>query len=262
MNFIINIFNTFLYKPLFNALIFLYEYLPGHDFGMAIIVLTVIIRLILYPLMVQAIKSQKAMAELQPKLQEIQKKYKNDKEGQARETMELYKREKINPFGGCLPLLIQFPILIALYQVFLKGIQGQEASLLYSFIPRPETIKPFFLGIIDLSQSTTVKIDGASHLIWINIILVILVGAAQFVQTKMITPKTSGTGDKSNQMDQFSGMLQKQMLYLMPIFTIFILWRLPAALGLYWLATSLFSILQQYLIYRTKKSDSSSAATA
>lgn len=260
MNFIINIFNTFLYRPLFNALIFLYEYLPGHDFGIAIIVLTLIIRLILYPLMVQSIKSQKAMSELQPKIQEIQKKYKDDKQRQAKETMELYQKEKINPFGGCLPLLIQFPILIALYRVFWKGLQNQGTSMLYSFVPHPEAIKPFFLGIINLSQSTITTINGASHLVWINIILVLLVGIAQFIQTKMITPKTSGTRDKNNQMDQFSNMIQKQMLYLMPIFTIFILWRLPAALGLYWLATSLFSIFQQYLIYHAKKSNSSAAA--
>ncbi len=116
------IFHAILYQPLFNALVLLYQYFPGHDFGIAVIILTVLIRILLYPLMFQSIKSQKILAELQPKIQEIQNKYKNDKEKQTKATMELYQKEKINPFGGCLPLLIQLPILIALFQVFSKGL--------------------------------------------------------------------------------------------------------------------------------------------
>ncbi|MCJ7829521.1 YidC/Oxa1 family membrane protein insertase, partial [Patescibacteria group bacterium] len=130
-----NAFNIILYKPLFNALVLLYQYLPGHDFGIAVIILTIIIRLILYPLMVQSIRSQKVVSELQPKIQEIQLKYKNDKEKLAKATMELYQKEKINPFGGCLPLLIQLPILIALYQVFWKGLQPGAMVNLYNFVP-------------------------------------------------------------------------------------------------------------------------------
>ncbi|PIX88058.1 MAG: hypothetical protein COZ30_01955, partial [Candidatus Nealsonbacteria bacterium CG_4_10_14_3_um_filter_36_16] len=99
MDIFINLFKVILYQPLFNALVLLYQYLPGHDFGVAVIVLTILIRLILYPLMVQSIKSQKVLSELQPKIQEIQQKYKGDKEKQAKETMGLYQREKINPFG-------------------------------------------------------------------------------------------------------------------------------------------------------------------
>src|SRR5437868_4448363 len=95
--FIANLFNAVLYFPLFNALVFIYNYTPGHDFGLAVIFLTLIIRLIIYPLSVKALKSQKALQTLQPKLQEIQKNYKDDKEKQAKETLELYRREKINP---------------------------------------------------------------------------------------------------------------------------------------------------------------------
>ena len=103
MEFFISAFNTILYKPLFNALVVLYQYLPGKDFGVAVIVLTLIIRFILYPLMVKSIKSQKVLSELQPKIKEIQEKLKEDKEKQTKEMMALYQREKINPFGGCLP---------------------------------------------------------------------------------------------------------------------------------------------------------------
>src|SRR5688572_820076 len=116
--FLVNAFNTVLYYPLFNLLVLIYNYLPGHDFGIAIIVLTIIIRFILYPVSVKALNSQKALQKLQPQIQELQKKYKDDKEKQAKETLELYRREKINPFSGLLLALIQLPILIALYNVF------------------------------------------------------------------------------------------------------------------------------------------------
>jgi len=233
MNLLTGAFNLILYQPLFNALLLLYQCLPGHDFGIAVILLTVLIRLVLYPLMVQSIRAQKVLSELQPKIQEIQQKFKDDKQRQTKETMALYQREKINPFGGCLPLLIQLPILIALYQVFWKGLQAGELSKLYSFVPRPEMIDPTFFGVVDLSQP--------------SLVLAFLAGILQFIQTKMITPKTS---QKKDQMSQFSGMMQKQMLYFFPIFTVFILWRLPAAIGIYWVVTTLFSIAQQYLIYK------------
>lgn len=238
MELLISIFNTVLYQPLFNILVLLYEHLPGHDFGVAVIGLTVIIRIFLYPLMAKSIKSQKILSELQPKVQEIQQKYKNDKEKQAKETMGLYQKEKINPFGGCLPLLIQLPILIALFQVFWKGLQPEAMKWLYSFVPHPGEIDPSFLGIINLSQA--------------SLPLAILAGITQFFQTKMITPKTLKPQTK-DQMSQFSNMMQKQMLYFFPIFTVFILWKLPAAIGLYWVITALFSILQQYLIFKKPK---------
>jgi len=154
MNLLVNAFNLILYQPLFNGLIFLYQYLPGHDFGIAVIVLTVLIRIILYPSMVKSIKSQKILSELQPKIQEIQQRYKNDRERQAKEMMGLYQKEKINPLSGFLPLLIQLPILIALYQVFWKGLQPGAMAALYSFVPDPGLINPAFLGLINLSQAS------------------------------------------------------------------------------------------------------------
>ena len=176
MNLLTTLFNTILYQPLFNALVFLYAFLPGHDFGVAVIILTLLIKIIFYPLGNQALRSQKALSELQPKLQEVQKKYKDDKEKQMKATMELYQKEKINPFSGCLPLLIQLPILIALYRVFWKGLQPSEMSYLYSFVPHPGAIDPSFLGIINLSEP--------------NIFLAILAGIAQFFQSKMMVPQS------------------------------------------------------------------------
>lgn len=237
MSFLVDAFNTILYQPLFNALILLYEYLPGRDFGIAVILLTLLIKTLLYPLGAQAIKAQKGLSGLQPKMEEIRKKYKNDKEKMVKETLELYKREKINPFSGFLPLLVQLPILIAIFQVFWRGFGPEQLNYLYAFVPRPEIIDPTFLGYLDLSQP--------------SFALALIAGAAQFFQTKMITPPTS-LGQAPGKAD-FSKMMQKQMLYFFPVFTVLILWRLPSAIGLYWAVTSVFTIGQQYLTSRKTK---------
>ncbi len=238
MEVFINIFKTILYQPLFNVLILFYKYLPGHDFGIAVIVLTILIKFLFYPLGIKAIKSQKALSELQPKIKEIQEKYKKDKETQAKETMKLYQKEKINPFSGCLPLLIQFPVLIALFWVFKTfqgGLTSTELEVLYPFISCPE-INTKFLGLIDLVKP--------------SIFLAVFAGIGQFFQTKMTIPKIEPGKNKTS---NFSSIMQKQMKYFFPIFTVFILFKLPSAIGLYWLATTLFTIIQQYFTLRDKK---------
>jgi len=230
-----SIFNIVLYKPLFNALVLLYDYIPGHDFGLAIIILTIVIRFILYPLAMRAINSQKALQKLQPKIQEIQKKYKDDKEKQAKEMLEIYKTEKINPFSGFFLALVQLPILIALYTVFWHGLNPKELINLYSFVPNPVHVNSLFLGLIDLSKP--------------NIIFAVLAGIFQYFQTKMLMPKTTPSGNKAS---DFSNMMQKQMTYFFPVMTIIILLNLPSALGLYWTISGVFSIIQQYFILKKK----------
>lgn len=238
MNLLIDFFNLILYQPLLNALILLYQYLPGHDFGIAVIILTILIRIILYPLMVQSIRSQKVLSELQLKIQEIKQKYKTDQERQVKEMIGLYQKEKINPFGGCLPFLIQLPILIALYRVFWKGLEPEAMTHLYSFVPHPDVIDPTFFGVINLAQP--------------NLGISVLSGAIQFFQSKMFVPKAFKTKQK-DEMAQFSEIFQKQMLYFFPIFTVLILLKLPAAIGLYWIVTASFSILQHHLIFKQPK---------
>jgi YidC/Oxa1 family membrane protein insertase len=232
MNPFISAFNAVLYQPFFNALIALYAFMPGHDFGIAVIVLTVLIKFALYPLGTQTIRSQKALATLQPKIKEIQERFKNDKEAQAKASMELYKKEGINPFSGCLPILIQLPILIGLYQVFFRGFGAEQLSFLYSFLPNPGQIDTTFLGFLDLAKSSSV--------------LAVLTGIVQFIQTKTSTFSPNKPGSKND----LSAMMQKQMLFLMPVFTIFILWRLPSAIALYWITSTLFTIVQQYIILK------------
>lgn len=238
-NTIASFFYIILYQPLFNSLIFLYDYIPGRDFGLAIIALTVIIRIILFPISVKAVNSQKNLQKLQPKIKDLQTKYKNDKEKQAKEILELYKAEKINPFSGLLLAIIQLPILIALYQVFWNGLKPQELAGLYAFVLNPGQINTIFLHIIDLSKP--------------NIVFAILAGITQYFQTKMLTPQAGAVKGKNKNEPDFSQIMQKQMLYFFPVFTIIILLGLPSALGLYWTASGLFSIVQQYFVFKKEK---------
>ncbi|RLC34670.1 MAG: hypothetical protein DRZ76_02285 [Candidatus Nealsonbacteria bacterium] len=233
MSFFVDAFNLILYQPLFNALVLLYLYLPGQDFGVAVIVLTLLIKFILYPLGAKAIRAQKSLQELQPKMKEIQDKFKDDKEKQAKAMMEFYKKEKINPLSGCLPLLIQLPILLGLFRVFWRGFEAEQLRYLYSFVPHPGQIDTTFLGVVDLAKA--------------SVVLAIVTGIFQFIQTKMLASKQKAP--KTGAAD-FSSMMQKQMLYFFPLFTVFILWRLPSAIALYWLVTTLFTILQQYVTLR------------
>jgi YidC/Oxa1 family membrane protein insertase len=234
MELLITIFNELLYRPLFNGLIWLYNTIPGHDLGIAIIVLTAGIRLLLYPLSEKAIQSQKALAQLQPEIKKIQKKYKN-KEEQGRALMALYKKYKINPMAGCLPILIQLPILLALYRVFFTGLDPQKLNGLYSFINQPDSLNLMFLGVINLSQR--------------SITLALLAGFLQFIQSKMMMPQKTGSQKdlKIGSLD-FSSLMtyQNQMTYFMPLITVFFAWNLPAALPLYWIVIILFGIIQQY----------------
>lgn len=240
---IISIFNIILYQPLFNLLVWFYNTVPPYDLGVAIILITILIRLISLPLSYKAtksqVKSQQMMVDLQPELEKIKRKYKEDKQKQSQATMELYRKYKFNPFSGCLILLIQFPILIALYQVFWRGLDPSQLSNLYSFVENPGILEPMFLGVLNLSKASP--------------ILAIFAGFLQFFQTKMMLPKTSKK--KSGQVQGMTQMMQKQMTYFMPIFMVFIFWALPAALPLYIVITILFSIGQQYFINKSLKKE-------
>lgn len=233
------IFNVVFYQPILNLLVFLYNIVPGHDIGLAIIIMTVIIKLILLPLSKQSIKSQKALQELQPKIDEIKKKYADNKEEQGRAMMQLYKQNKVNPFSSCLPLLIQLPFLWAVFMVFRAGLSGQSLNLVYAFIHQPELINTVSLGFIDLAKP--------------NVVLAILAGLAQFWQAKMMAtkrPEVRGNGAKDEDM---MAIMNKQMLYLMPALTVFIGLSFPGGLALYWLITTLLTAFQQLYLFKQKE---------
>jgi len=155
------LYTTILFQPLLNLLVGLYDLL-GHDMGWAIIVMTVIIRLILYPSFKHQLESQKKLAELQPKLQTLKDKHKDDKEAQSRAMMEFYKENKVNPLSSCLPLVIQLVILIALFQVFRTGLNGATVSNLYSFVPNPGTISPTAFGSPRSANALLPSTSGSS----------------------------------------------------------------------------------------------------
>jgi YidC/Oxa1 family membrane protein insertase len=225
-----NIFFTILYQPLFNALIFIYNCIP--DFGVAVILLSLLIRFALWPLTTKQLESQKKLSKLQPKIKELQKKYKDDKQKLTVETLALYKKEKVNPAGGCLPLLLQLPILIALYSVFKNGLVVSELSSLYPFIKAPEVINSMFLGILDMSKP--------------SLVFAIIAGAFQFLQMKITTkgvPKQDGVPDMS------------KMMYFFPIITVMIVRGLPSVIGVYWTVTTIFSIVQYLIINKEKEND-------
>ena len=229
------LFNLIFYQPLFNALIFLSNIIPNHDLGFSIVVLTVLIRLALWPLTGKSIKNQKALEKLKPKIEEINKKFKNDKEAKAKALMALYSENKINPLSGFLPLLIQIPIIIALWRVFLSG-TGINHDLLYSFIEAPSEIHPVFLGIFDLTKR--------------NVLLAIIAGALQYFQTKMIMPQQKTSNEKA---PDFSRIMSQQMLYFGPILSVIIFWTLPSALPLYWIVITLMTLLQQYINQKNER---------
>lgn len=231
------LFHAIIYQPIYNALVFLYNVVPGHDLGVAIILLTIVIRAILYPLAKKQIESQKKMQELQPEIKRLQEKYKQDKERQGREMMSLYKEKKVNPASGCLPLVIQIIFIIALYKALVAGINFAGCKDLYTFVSCPASIGTSFLGILDLAKP--------------SIVLAVLTAAAQYFQTKMMmqavpSATLEGKGD-------FAQMMNKQMLYLGPLLTLFIGAKFPAGLPLYWLVMTLFMIAQQWWTTRIEE---------
>jgi YidC/Oxa1 family membrane protein insertase len=249
-----SIFNQFIYQPLYNLLIFIYNALPWKDFGIAIILVTAIIKILLIPLSRKQIEAQKKMQELQPKIKALQEKYKNNKEKQSQALIELYKENKANPFSGCLPMVVQLVFLIAIYRVLYNISQAGlivNGGDLYSVIGNPGQINKMFLGIIDLASSLNINQIGLKNIP--HVILVLLAAGSQYFQTKMLMTEQKNTGPAAAGQPDFSQMMSKQMLYLGPLLTLFIGVKFPAGLALYWLASTVFMIAQQYYLARGKK---------
>ncbi len=243
------LFHELIYRPLYNVLIFIYNALPFDDFGIAIIVVTLLLKLVLIPLSKKQIESQKKMQALQPKIKEIQEKYKKDKEKQSRALMELYKTSKTNPFAGCVPIIVQLVFLIAIYRVLFNistaGLVVNPGDL-YSFVRNPGQINQFFMGIISLSSAVDVK-----HIALANVPQVLLIFAAafsQYIQMKMMMDKMpAGAGAKES---DFAQIMSKQMLYLGPVLTLVIGFQFPSGVALYWLVSTVFMIVQQYYLQK------------
>jgi YidC/Oxa1 family membrane protein insertase len=244
----VELFNTLIYEPLFNALMWLVNVVPGHDFGIAIILLTLAIKLVLFQPSYASIRSQRALQEIQPKLDALRARYKDQKEKLSQELMKFYKENKVNPLSSCLPLLIQLPVLFALYRVFFAGIHPDpetgllvQAQLDHLYGPLRAIydtmrIDPSLLGFIDLAKSG-------------NVILALLAGGFQFWQSHMLIsqrqPNMPGAQDEN-----MAAQVSRSTAYIFPVITVFFGYTFPAGLALYWVISTLFTVVQQYYIFR------------
>lgn len=230
-----NIWNSLLYQPLLNALAFLVSVIPGGDVGLAVIILTILVKIALLPLSHRSIESQAEMSRLAPELNKI-KKSGASKEEQAKQTFELYKIHKVNPFSGCLLVLIQIPIIFALYYVFFKGINF-DTGLLYSFVHIPSEVNMIFIGMVNVTEK--------------SLVLAVLAGLTQFLQAYFM-PKPVVSSDSGNSFqDNFAKSMHMQMKYIFPFVVAFIAYTISGAVALYWITSNVFMTLQQ--IYVKKK---------
>lgn len=233
-------YQEILFRPLFNLLVGITNLLPFHNVGLAILLVTLIVRLLLLPFSLhqakQAQRNQSKMGEVQKELKKIKEQYKNDKNKQAEATMALYRRAGINPASGCLPLLIQLPILIALYRAFFIGLGPETWQYLYSFVSQPANLNMVFFGL---------PLDKPS------ILLAVLTGATQFIMMKYFSATPAAAPGADDSQAQMMVSMQKNMAFIFPAMTAYIALRLPAALALYWVASTLFGIAQQIIVKRT-----------
>jgi YidC/Oxa1 family membrane protein insertase len=230
---------TYLYHlifkyPILNVIIFFYNTIALRDLGLAIIFTTLLIRLILYPFFHTGAKQQMLMQRIQPKIKKIQEIHKDNREKQTQELLALYKEHGVNPFSSILLLLIQLPILLALYRILLAIGNGTLVGL-YSFVANPQTINALFLGLIDLRAK--------------NIWLVLLAALTQYFQARLAIWRDPNNTTALSAPEKMA----RQMAFIAPLVTLIIFYNLPAAVALYWLTSSLFSILQQAVVNKHLK---------
>lgn len=212
------------------------------DIGFAVIILTIFVRLVLFPLSKKSVRSQIMMKHIAPLLAQLKKDYPN-KEEQAKKTFELYKQYKVNPFSGCLFVLIQLPIIFALYYVFYKGLDFGDVEHLYSFVNMPININEMFLGFVNVNTN---------H----NIVLALLAGITQFVQGYLASPikdKNAEEKDKKDKtfQEQMADSMAINIKYILPVFITFIAFKLSAAIAIYWVTSNLCTILQEWYVRKT-----------
>ncbi len=236
-----NLWTILLKQPLSNALLILVSVLPGGSIGLAVIILTLLVKALLLPLSYQSLKTQIAQKKIQPMVDDI-KKTVTDKQEQAKKLMELYKQYKVKPFASMLVLLIQLPIIIALYTVFLKGV-GATIPFAYHFVTIPETISSSFLGI-----------DLASK----SIILAVLAAGAQFAQVHfspvMRMTRTAVT-DKNDMSQMMASSMQRSMKFVLPVMIGFFGAVVPGAVALYWVVSSLVTLIQEIILFKRLSKD-------
>lgn len=245
------IFHLFFYNPLYNGLILLLSWIPGADVGVAVILFTTIVKLILFPLSKQAVRTQMKLRQVEPELTILKERTKDNKEKQALEMMAFYKKNGINPFSGILLLFLQIPIIFALYFIFLKGgLPSVDLSLLYPFVKGVFTsvtspINMHFLRFLDISKP--------------QIVLAILAGISQFVQVQFSVPAVKKVENPSFK-DDMARSMNVQMRYVLPVFIFIIALNISGAVALYWITSNLFTIGQELYMRKTLKKETTAVA--
>ena len=236
-NMIGNAFHVAIFAPLYNGLVFLVDILPTHDVGIAVIILTIIVRFILFPLSKKAVEAQMAMKKIAPEIEVLKVKHKDNREAQSKAIFALYKERGIQPFAGLAIVLLQLPILIGLYWVFANGgLPVVDTTALYSFVHPPVAVNMEFLGIINMSSR--------------SIFLAVLSAITQFIYTRL-SMGPAATKDPSPVESSLSNDMAKsfdmQARYVLPIMIGVIAFSISAAAPLYWTTSNLFMIAQELL---------------
>ena len=239
------LWNTIFYQPIYNVLIFIINNVTFGDVGFAIILVTIIVKLIIYPLTKKSIKSQILMKRMEPEIKLIKKNYPN-KEEQAKKTFELYKKYGTNPFSGCFVVLFQLPVIFALYFVFYKGL-SLNTAIIYPFLSKPAVMHTNFLGLIEMGSK--------------SLFLAVLAGITQFIQGYLASPVKAnnkieiipegGSIEPKTFQDELSDSMQTNVRYILPIFIVFIAWKISAAIALYFVISNTFSIVQEWYIRKS-----------
>lgn len=227
---------TVFYVPIYNGLIFLIGILPGHSVGGAVILVTVLVKLLLFPLSRKSSLFQMEMKLHEPELNRIKERYKSDRQAQGKAIMEFYREKRINPFSGILPIFIQIPIVIALYYVFYGGgLPAVDSALLYPFVsvPMPDM---HFLGFNMLEKS---------------FFLAVLAGGSQFLQAHIAMPHAPPKTDAPSLGNDLARGMHLQMKYLFPFFMAFVAYAVSGAVALYFITSSLFTVAQELSIRRS-----------
>lgn len=237
-----NIWHTIFFDPVYNTLVFFIDTFPGGDVGLAIVATVVVVKVILLPLSIKAVKTQKIMREIEPKLREIKVKFKDKREEQSKAMLEIYREAGMNPFASILVMFIQIPFIISLYMAVAKGggvpLPGINVELLYSFIPNPESISMFVFGVFDITTQ--------------NLPLALLAGITQFINTRYAMPVMAPKEPNATPTfkDDFARNMQLQMRYVMPLFVIGIAYYFTAAIALYFVVSNLVNLAQEYIVRR------------
>jgi YidC/Oxa1 family membrane protein insertase len=235
----ISFFYTYLYVPIYNLLVFLVDVVPGGDIGLAVVLATIIVKLVVMPLSLRAAHTQKQMKLIEKDLKAVREKHKDNRELQAKEMLALYRENNIKPFASIIGVLIQIPIVLTLYFVFARdALVNIDPSLLYSFVPFPQVISPLFLGIFEVAGN--------------SIVLALIAAAAQFVLARLSIPvPKSEKGVKTTATEDFGRMMAIQARFVLPLIIGAVAYT-SGAIALYFITSSLVGILQEYVVRRMK----------